>query len=215
MAIQKTDAILLKKKDLRETSLILTFFTKDFGKIKGVMKGVRGSRARGNVKSLFFSLDQIVYYEKEKKDLFTISQCEPQEVFLNILRYWDRARYGYYILEIMDVFTEQGGGDSSEIFKHLLNSLVYIDKGKEAKAIARIFEIKFLMSLGLWPGADNCNLSKGARATLTCFENESWQNCSKIKLTKDVGEEIGKITETAINDNLDRPLKTIKIFKDQ
>ena len=80
MAIQKTDALLLRKKDLRETSLILSFFTRDFGKINGVLKGVRGSRARGNANPLYFSLDQIVFYEKKKSDLFIISQCDTQEI---------------------------------------------------------------------------------------------------------------------------------------
>jgi recombinational DNA repair protein (RecF pathway) len=37
----KTDAFVLKRIDFRETSVILTLFTKELGKIKGVLKGVR------------------------------------------------------------------------------------------------------------------------------------------------------------------------------
>jgi len=211
MAIQKTDAVLLKKRDLRETSLILTFFTRDFGKVHGVLKGARGSRARSGVKSLFFSLDQIVYYEKKKSDLFIISQCDPQEVFLNILKEWKRAFTAYYILELVDVFTEPGPG-SEEIFDSLLNSLTFLDSKKEPGAIARLFEVRFLMSLGLWPGHTSFKLTKGAMSTFSCFEKDTYKASSNIKLTREVGDEIKGITARIISDNLDRPLKTLKLL---
>ncbi|MBU1888403.1 MAG: DNA repair protein RecO [Candidatus Omnitrophica bacterium] len=212
MAIQKTDAVLLKKRDLRETSLILTFFTRDFGKVHGVLKGARGTRARTSANPLFFSLDHIVFYEKKNSDLFIISQCDALKTFLNVLRDWDRASVAYYILELVDVFTEPG--ESIEpIFEGLLNSLMLLDGNKDPGVIARLFEVKFLMVMGLWPGAEDLKLSKGSLSTLACFEKDSWQTASKINLTRDVGEEIKKITSSIIADNLDRPLKTASVFK--
>ena len=41
MAIIKTEAIVLKRYDLRETSLLVNFYTLDQGKITGEMKGIR------------------------------------------------------------------------------------------------------------------------------------------------------------------------------
>ena len=211
MAIQKTDAVLLKKKDLRETSLILTFFTRDFGKIHGVLKGVRGSRARSGSNPLFFSLDHIVYYEKKKRDIFIVSQYESQKIFFNILKEWDRVCVAYYILELVDVFTEPGQ-DSKEIFECLLNTLLSLDRGKDPEAIARLFEVKFLIELGLWPGSGHFKLTKGAESTLLRFEEDSWQNSSKIKLNREVAKEIKSITKSIVENDLDKPLKTVKIF---
>ena len=108
MAIQKTEAILLRKKDLRETSLILTFFTRDFGKVDGILKGARGARPRSDANPLFFSLDQLVFYERKKGGIFIISQCEAQEIYMNILKSWEQAASAYYALELADVFTEPG-----------------------------------------------------------------------------------------------------------
>lgn len=212
MAIEKTDAVLLRKRDLRETSLILTFFTKDFGKINGILKGVRGSRARSNMNPLFFSLNQIVFYESKKSDLFIVSQCEIQQVFLNILKEWDVASAAYYILELVDIFTEIGEKEEG-IFENLLYSFESLNAGKNAFSIARLFEIKFLLSLGLWPGSGNFKLTKGATSTLERFENDNWKRASNIKLTRDVGEEIRKVTGKIIGDNLDRPLRTVRVFR--
>ncbi len=213
MAIQKQEAVLLKKKDFRETSFVLTFFTRNFGKIHGVLKGARGARARTSVNPLFFSLHQIIYYEKKKRDLFIISHGETEKVFLNILKAWERASVAYYILELVDVFTESGEG-SEGIFESLLNSLIALDSKKESQAIARLFEVKFLMELGLWPESGGFRLTKGAMSTLLCFEKDVWQKSSKIKLTREVGDEIKGVTKKIITDNLDRPLKTVKIFKE-
>ncbi|MFC1666246.1 DNA repair protein RecO [Candidatus Omnitrophota bacterium] len=212
MTIQKTDAILLKKKDFRETSFILTFFTKDFGKVHGVLKGARGARARSTVNPLFFSISQIVYYEKKKSDFFIISQCETQEVFFNILKELDRVSVAYYILELIDVFTELGGC-SEEIFENLTNSLRSLDSKKETNAIARLFEVRLLMAAGLWPGSEEFKLTKATASTLLCFEKNTWQVSSKIRLMREVADEIKGITRKIIADNLDRPLKTLNIFK--
>jgi len=212
MAIQKTEAILLKKKDFRETSFILTFFTKDFGKVDGIIKGARGPRPRNDANPIFFSLDQIVFYEKKKGGISIISQCETQEVFLNILKEWGRASSAYYMLELVDVFTEPGER-LEEVFESLLNSFKFFDSGKEAESITRLFEIKLLMALGFWPGAEYFKLTKGAMSSVAHLEKEPWKTASNMKLTKDVNAEIKAVTGKIIEENLDRPLKTLKIFK--
>lgn len=211
MAIQKTEAILLKKKDFRETSFILTFFTKDFGKVDGIIKGARGYRPRGDANPIFFSLDQVVFYEKKKGGISIISQCETQEVFLNILKEWGRAASAYYMLELVDVFTEPGG-KAEEVFDALFNSFKFLDSGKEAESITRLFEIKLLMALGLWPGAEYFKLTKGAMSSVMHMEKESWKTASNMKLAKDANAEIKAVTGKIIEENLDRPLKTARFL---
>lgn len=211
MAIQKTEAILLKKKDFRETSLILTFFTKDFGKVDGIIKGARGSRPRGDANPIFFSLDQIVFYEKKKGGISIISQCETQEVFLNILKEWSRASSAYYMLELADVFTEPGA-KSEEVFEALYNGFKSLDSGKESAGITRLFEIKLLISSGFWPGAEYFKLTKGAMSSVIHLEKEPWSRASNMKLTKDINNEIKLVTAKIIEENLDRPLKTSRFL---
>jgi len=211
MAIQKTEAILLKKKDFRETSIILTFFTKDFGKIDGIIKGARGSRPRSDANPIFFSLDQIVFYEKKIGGISIISQCETEEVFLNILKEWARASAAYYMLELADVFTEPEG-KSEEVFEALYSGFKYLDSGKDALGVTRLFEIKLLMALGLWPGAEYFKLTKGAMSSVMHLEKEPWGRASNMKLTKEVNSEIKAITNKLIEENLDRPLKTTRFL---
>lgn len=211
MAIKTTEAVLLRKRDFRETSFILTFFTRDSGKIAGILKGARGIRLVSDITPLFFSIEQIVFYEKKKSDLFIISQCDTHEIFMNILKEWDTALAAYYILDLVDSFTELNF-KAEDIFENLVNSLRSLDNSRESFSILRLFEIKLLIALGLWPGSGYFQATKGALTTLNSFESLPWQNASKIKLNREVGEEIKGITQKIIAENLDKPLKTAKFF---
>ncbi len=216
MAIQKTEGVLLKAQDFRETSLLLAFFTKDFGKVLGILKGVRGLRSKIEYIPQVFSLNQIVFYEKQKSDLHIITQCEPIEIFLNILKSLPRVLNAYYIVEVVDSVSEVYA-KNEEIFEVLYNSLKLLDKNYQAEQITRIFEIKLLIALGVWPGTQELikrkRLTKGSIATLKYFEKMAWEIATKVRLTKNVGEELKTLTCELLDANLGQPLKTIKLLQ--
>ncbi|MFA5142941.1 MAG: DNA repair protein RecO [Candidatus Omnitrophota bacterium] len=156
MAIQKTEGILLRRQDLRETSLILTFYTKDFGKIKGIVRGVRGPRSVcGGANLEIFSLDEVVFYERRSSDIFTVSQCDLVEYFTPLRESLEKLAYATYLIELIDSVTALGD-KNREAFDLLLNSLKLLSGESSAKRVARIFEIKLLHLLGLMPTLEQC-----------------------------------------------------------
>ena len=156
MAIQKTEGILLRRQDIRETSLILTFYTKDFGKVKGIVRGVRGPRsACGGASMEIFALDDVVFYERRKSDIFTISQCDLSEFFSPIRESLEKLSYATYLIELTDSVTALGD-KNREVFDLLLNSLRLLAGQASTKRVARIFEIKLLSLLGIMPTLEVC-----------------------------------------------------------
>lgn len=156
MAIQKTEAILLRRQDLRETSLILNFYTKDFGKIKGIVRGVRGPHAQYAGGSLeIFAYDFLVFYEREKSELYTISQCDLLEFFNPIRESLERLAYAAYIVELLDSVTPLAD-KNRDVFELLLNSLKLLTGRSSPKRVTRIFEIKLLSLLGIMPTLGLC-----------------------------------------------------------
>ena len=107
MSIQKSEAILLSKRDVRETSAITLFFTKEFGKIKGLIKGVRGPEAKFGLYLSEFAKYDIVYYEKRKGDAYLTTQCDLKDAYLEIAQDLDKRLNAYYVLELVDKFTAQ------------------------------------------------------------------------------------------------------------
>jgi len=82
--ILQTEAIVLKTMDFRETSRIATFFTKDYGKVKGVLKGIRKDHKKFGSNVDKFSVNDIVYYQYRNSDLHLISQCDLRNYFFPI-----------------------------------------------------------------------------------------------------------------------------------
>lgn len=156
MAIQKTDCIVLKNQDFRETSILGTFFTKDFGKIQGIIKGVRGSKGKINNSLEPFAYSGLVFYERKRGNLHTISQCDLKNYFHNIRKYLKRTAYAYYFSELIKDFL-QPHDKNPEIFNLLLNSFTVLDEDKiDIEVLARIFELKLISLSGFKPKVDYC-----------------------------------------------------------
>lgn len=156
MPIQKSEAILLRRQDLRETSLILAFYTKDFGKIKGVVKGARGPRTACGGAFEIFALDSVVFYERKKSELFTISHCDLLEFFGPARSSLEKLAYASYLIELIDAVTVLQD-PHRDVFELLGHSLKLLCGEESPRRIARIFEIKLLGLLGLMPALERCS----------------------------------------------------------
>lgn len=155
MSIQKSEAILLRKQDLRETSLIITFYTRDFGKVKGVMKGVRGPHALHGGRFEPFAHDQIVFYDRKRGDLCTISGCELIEFFAPLRQSLEKLSYATYVTELLDAVATLGDAHP-DVFDLVMGTLHILSKAARPKDAVRVFEIKLLSLLGLEPVLGIC-----------------------------------------------------------
>jgi len=156
MAIQKTEAIVLKNQDIRETSLLVTLFTRNFGKIQGIIKGIRGSRGKINNSLQSFANSNIVFYERKRGNLHTISQCDLKNFFGNLRKDLKKTSYAYYFSELIQDFL-QLHDKNEDIFNLLVNSLIALDGEKiDAEILARIFELQLLSLSGFKPKIDCC-----------------------------------------------------------
>ena len=157
MAIQKSEGILLRRQDLRETSIILTFYTRGFGKIKGIVRGVRGPRGQYGGGALeIFSLDEIVFYERKRSDIYTISQYDLINFFNPIRESLEKLSYAMYLAELIDSVTSLAD-PNDDAFELLLNSLKLLEADASPRRVARIFEIKLLYLFGLMPSMELCS----------------------------------------------------------
>lgn len=156
MAIQKTEAIVLKNQDIRETSLLVTLFTKNFGKIQGIIKGIRGNRGRINNSLQPFTYNSIVFYERKKGNLHTISQCDLKNFFCSLRKDLRKMAYAHYLSELIQNFL-QLHDKNVDIFNLFLNSLIFLDREKiDIEILTRIFELQLLSFSGFKPKIDCC-----------------------------------------------------------
>ena len=101
--ILKTEGFVLKTFDLRETSRIAIFFTKEYGKVSGVLKGIRKDHKKFGSSIDRFSLNDFVYYQYRNSDLHLISQCDLKNYYYPIRQDLKKSLAASYILELVNM----------------------------------------------------------------------------------------------------------------
>jgi len=155
VGIQKSEAILLGKRDLRETSAIVIFYTKDFGKVKGLIKGVRGPQAKFGLYLRESAKFDIVFYEKRKSDTFMITQCDLKDAYTEIADDFDKSIKTFYVLELVDKFVPLHEKEQ-EVYDLLNWILDSIRSEKFTEKVVMAFELKLLQLSGFLPELDCC-----------------------------------------------------------
>jgi DNA repair protein RecO (recombination protein O) len=74
--ICKTEGIVLRGMRFLESSRIVSLYTKNFGKVKVIAKGVRRPRSRFGSALEPFTVSNIVFYRRERKELYTVSEAD-------------------------------------------------------------------------------------------------------------------------------------------
>ena len=155
MAVKRSDAIVIGHYPLGETDKIIVFFTKDYGKIRAVAKGVRRLKSRlcGRVEILTHG--DLIFFERVGKDLHSVNSFDIIETFQKLREDLLKIAYCSYMAELIQHVTSDGEPDS-EIFELMLNTMSIIESSDAPEIFVRVFEIRLLEKLGLNPRLDSC-----------------------------------------------------------
>ena len=169
MAATKTQAFVLHTQDYRDTSMLGSFYTRDFGKIRGIVKGIRDTRSRFASSLEPFSLNEILFYRRRRGgDLHQVTQVDCVSSFSGLREDLERLSYASYLTELLNELVEVED-PSPEIFDLMNDSLLFLETGASPKRVARIFEVKLLESLGLVPEIRSCVVCEAKSPNPTYF----------------------------------------------
>ena len=245
MGIQKTEAIVLKTRDFRETSLIINFFTRDFGKLTGLIKGIRNQPQRYAGFPLTFSRNLIVFYER--RDLNLVTQCDSQEQYLAIRADFKKTYFANYFVELLDAVSV--AFDKNEgLFKLAADALCALCANFENWQVARVFEIKLLDLSGFKPRLEACvncqkqtdrearfssilggilcprcfgsdrgakAVLKGTLSSIDYIEKSNWQKALQLKMSGNIRDELAKILNSFLDVHLDKEVKSQKFLNQE
>jgi len=153
--IVKTEGLVLKSFDFRETSRIVTFLTKDSGKVKGVLKGIRRDPRKFGSSVDKFSLNDIVYYEYRNSDIHLVSHCDMKDFFSGFRQDLERMTAASYAGELIDTImpVEEKNFEIYEITNAFLKSL---ESTRDVSKLVQTFQIKILSLSGFKPHLETC-----------------------------------------------------------
>jgi DNA repair protein RecO (recombination protein O) len=155
-SIVKTDAIVLKAIKYREASKIVTFYTRQFGKISAIAKGARRATSKYGSSLDPLSYVSLVLYKKEGREIQTLSQCDLMKSFRHLYEDLDKMAAGMAILELVTVVTHEQE-KNLPLFNLLVESLTAVNNAtKNPSSLLYVFEFQLARVLGFQPSFGNC-----------------------------------------------------------
>lgn len=154
MSIHKTEAIILRTRPFRSSSLIVTFFTRDFGKMQGIVKGVHREGERRGAEFELFTHLEILFYEKKRSDLHLISETSILESYPQMRLTLESLMDAAFFCELTEELTEAHDAHP-KIFELLQVCFRYTNLLSPAK-VRNLFEMKLLSEIGWLPHLEHC-----------------------------------------------------------
>jgi len=159
MAIQKADVIVLRTTKLRETSLIVTFFSREFGKFQAISKGVR--QAGSPWAGLYEPMNrlEVIFYEKFRSDIHLATEASGLDLRGDLRKNFKASAFGYYLTEILENFSNVGEPDL--IYWDLIEKS-YRTLSETPVMTALIFQLKLLHHSGFFPDIQSLQQEESA-----------------------------------------------------
>lgn len=142
--IYKTEGIILKRRNFGEADKILTIFTKHYGKIKVIAKGIRKITSKKAGALELFNHCKVVL--AKGKDLDIVTETQVINSFSSWRKKLNKVGVAWYFCELVDKLTAEGQ-TNKDIFELLKNYLENLDQ-KNSSQFIRSFEEHLLNQLG-------------------------------------------------------------------
>ena len=155
MPIHKTEAIVLRRMDFRETSLIVDLYTRDFGKLSGLLKGIRTEPDKFASALEVSSYNDVIFYRKNNTSLHLVSACDLKDNFFNIRQSMIKAGMMGIMMELIGSVM-QPEDKNEEVFNLALECLKELAGTPSPEKVITIFKIKMLALSGFKPHFDSC-----------------------------------------------------------
>lgn len=151
----RTEAIVLKVLDLRETDLMVTFFSKNYGKLTGIAKSARKSKKRfGTTLDLFNVLD-LSFSRRQVSSLVFLEEAHLLYPSLHLMQDLRKISAASYCIEVISELSQEGDPNPGQ-YALLKKSLRHLEEEPFDEIFIRCFELSVLTHAGLKPEVTAC-----------------------------------------------------------
>jgi len=151
----KAAGYLLKSLSYGESDLIVTFYTLEFGKLKGIAKGAKRSKKRFANVFEPFSLVELNFSRKNRDGLAFIESCDIIDHYTLIRQDLEKTLTASYFIELADHFSREEKSNEN-LFMLLHDFLDWLSRENVSDAAVRFFEMRLLKVTGFEPALAAC-----------------------------------------------------------
>lgn len=155
MPLVKTTAIVLRSRKWGDADRIVTFYSKDRGKIRGVARGARRLKSRFGAALEPFSLCRLNLFEKSGDSLYRISHVDLARSSQKLRESLGLIDSAARMVNVVAAITPDGDPDPL-LFETLEQGLASLHESEDPTFMALLFQIRLLGVTGFRPQTDHC-----------------------------------------------------------
>lgn len=155
MTSQRATALVVRFTDYSETSRIVTLYTRELGKVRGLAKG--GRRLKSNFESALdlLTVCSIVLLRKPSRSLDLVIEARVTERFGALAKQLEALYAGYYVAELLSEFTQEDDPHPL-LFDAAVETLRRLGTSSNTPEVILHFETQVLRELGFAPILHEC-----------------------------------------------------------
>ena len=150
----KTNGIVLRETEYKDSDKLLTVLTRDLGKRTFRARGVKSGRSRLKSACQLFAYSEFTVLETHERCVIT--EAVTQEMFPELRQDIELLSLASYFVQLTDTVAQEGD-EMSELLSLLLNALYALAKLKRPqKLVKAVFELRLMCLAGFAPQLDRC-----------------------------------------------------------
>ena len=149
MEPERAEGIVLRLQPVTESSLILTWFTREAGKLKTMAKGARRPKSHFRGKLDLFYRDEILFLRSRRSDLHLLHDCFVENAHARLRDSVATLTSAAYACELVEAATEPEDANAA-VFDLLADTLGRLEKQPRA-VLLLWFEVQLLTATGWRP----------------------------------------------------------------
>ncbi len=155
MPLERSSAVVIGRFPLGESDRVVTFFTRRFGKVRGVAKAARRLRSRFGSALEPFTLGELVFFDGGRSELVQVDHFDIVRPFAAVRDDLERLAHAAWMAECVARLTAERD-PSPATFALLVRALGAIETGVHPARVAVTFGLRYVDVLGHRLRVDAC-----------------------------------------------------------
>jgi DNA repair protein RecO (recombination protein O) len=153
--IEKTEALALRISPFANTSHVVTWLSRDFGRLPTVIKGARRPKSPFLGQYDLFYTCELLFYARERNGLHIARECSPIAVRETFRSDWRAAACASYLCDLVGRAVPDGA-IMPRLYELATESMELLSRGCASPTFVFWFELKLAALLGVGPRLSAC-----------------------------------------------------------
>jgi DNA repair protein RecO (recombination protein O) len=155
MALGKSAAVVIGSFPLGESDRLVTFYSRDFGKIRGVAKAARRMRSRFGSALELCTLGELVFFDTGRSELVRIDHFDITRPFNRVREDLETLAQAAWVVECVARLTAERDRHVA-LFSLLVRALRALEGSRAPARVTICFGVRCIEALGHRPRLDAC-----------------------------------------------------------